>query len=263
MKRTLTLLALTATLLGCMTLEKRIDRIRFGENPYQQPPFYARYLDPANPSDQQILQLLDVLRTYPGSAAAHNELGALLTAKGFPNDAEREYQRAVAADRDFYQAWYNLGLVRESNGDLAGAIRALQQTLDLKAGHPQAHFQLGLLYEKKGENERALHHYVRAFTINQALLDIRNNPRLVDTKLVELAVLEMYANDHVRRSIRFQPTPADYVQPGSIPEPPEAPSPQPAPQDIVPPAPPVTDQSQQPVPPPATAQPPPTPPPQP
>lgn len=251
MKRTMAMILVAAALTGC-SISEQIDRVRYGSNPYDESPFYARYLDPSNPKDRQILTLLEVLRAAPQNAAAHNELGTFLADKRFPNDAEREFQRAIAADEDFHPAWFNLGLIREAKGDQSGAIRALKRTVELKSGHDRAHFELGLIYEKRGQTERAVKHFAKAFTINPALLDIRQNPRIVDTNLVDRALLVIYPTTYARRSARYEGPPADYIPPGSIPEPEPAPSEQPSPSDIVSPVPPVTEPSQQPALPPPT-----------
>ena len=243
--RSLFVVVLVAGFSGCQSIAHRVDQVRNIGDSYDAP-FYTRYLDPADPNDRQIQQLVEVLRADAKNAAAHNELGMLLVRKRFPNDAEREFERAIRADREFYPAWFNLGLLRQTKDDVPGAINALRKTVDLKPGHDRAHFELGLIYEKLGQNNRAVDHYVRAYTINPALLDIRQNPRVVDTELEDRALLRMYPATYARRSARYQAAPPDYVQPGSIPEPDAAPSEQPNPADIVTPAQPVTEPSQQP-----------------
>ncbi|HEX2062687.1 MAG TPA: hypothetical protein VHK90_18240, partial [Thermoanaerobaculia bacterium] len=93
------------------------------KNPYENP-FYAKYLNTGSALDAQISRTLEALRADPDSPELHNMLGALLVEKGFPKDAEREFERAVNADRKYFPAWYNLGLVRASRGDELGARRA-------------------------------------------------------------------------------------------------------------------------------------------
>jgi hypothetical protein len=73
------------------------------------------------------------------------------------------------------------------------------------------------------------------------------NPRIVDSKLVDLALIKMYPGTQAKQSMSFQPT-GNYVQRNL-----EAVSTQPAPQDIITPVPPATDPSRQ-VPPPAPGQ---------
>jgi tetratricopeptide (TPR) repeat protein len=232
----------TAALLtfGCA----EIAELRGDRDPYADP-FYAKYINTGSQLDLAIGQALNAVRANPKSARAHNELGMLLVQKGFPKDAEREFERAVDADSHFYPAWYNLGLVRTNRGDDLGARHAFYRTINYKPGHGEALFQLGLIEEKREHMDKAVKLYAKAFRINPSLLSVRVNPRILDSKLTHLALIELYPNKHWRESIQFQGTPSSYREPVAL----EAPSPQAPPQKIVPPAPPVTDPSQQPTPP--------------
>lgn len=240
---------------ACVRTQGFLDRKLNGDNPYEETPFYARYLSPESSLDREIAQQLNILKANPRSAVAHNEMGSLLTLKGFPKDAEVEFIRAISGDPKFHPAWYNLALIRESGGDMAGAMSALRKTLDLKPGHPAAHFQLGLLLERRGRDEAAVEHYARAIKINHVMLDPRVNPRVVDTKLLDRALLRNYPTEHARRAIRFQSTPSEYVPPDAAQKPsdetPAAVSPQAPAKDIVTPSAPVTDPATQ-TPPPST-----------
>lgn len=247
MKR-LVVTALTAVLLfGCKSLQNH----PFSHNdPYAKRMFYEKYLNPGDPSDAQILQTLAAVRANPKSAALHNQLGQLLRQKGFPNDAEAEFERAVDADKRYYPAWYNLGLIREARGNYVGARFAFGRTIHYKPGHAAALFQMGLMEEQRSNKDAAIDYYAKSFTINHEMLDVRVNPRILDSKLVDLALLKAYPNDHARESMQFQNAPD--VSYGPPPTPGPAVTPQPAAKDIVTPAAPVTN--------PAAQQPPPKPP---
>jgi tetratricopeptide (TPR) repeat protein len=216
-------------------------------NAYENP-FYAKYLNTGSRLDAEISQTLAALRQNPDSPELHNTLGSLLVEKGFPKDAEREFERAVNLDSDFYPAWYNLGLVRAARGDELGSKRALSRTVDLKPGHAAALFQLGLVEEQRGHRDRAVELYAKAFTINPALLEVDVNPRILDTKLTHLALLQMYDRKHARDSMQFQGGSSS-----ATPQPQAAPSPQPPAETIVAPAAPVTDPAMQSTPAPAPA----------
>jgi len=242
MKRTfLFALAIVATA-GCAA----IDNIgRDDKNAYENP-FYAKYLNTGSQLDTDINRTLESLRQNPDSAEAHNRLGAMLVEKGFPKDAEREFERSIDADDDYYAAWYNLGLVRAAHGDELGARRAFKQTVDLKPGHAAALFQLGLVEEKRHHRDRAVELYAKAYSINPALMDVRVNPRILDSELMHLALLKMYPNQHSRRSMQFQGGPAAAAAPAApATTTQEAPSPQQPASSIVTPVAPVTDPSQQ------------------
>jgi tetratricopeptide (TPR) repeat protein len=193
-------------------------------NPYQRTLFYAKYLTPGNPLDDQISATVNGLRADPHSAPLHNQLGQLLSQKGFPKDAELEFERAVNEDRRFYPAWYNLALLRSARSDYAGARIAFGHVLHYKPGHSAALFQMGLMEERRGDYDAAIADYAKAFSINHALLDVKVNPQILDSKLVAYALIKAYPNEHTRESMLFQGTPAGYGQPGNK-VPPPAPSP--------------------------------------
>jgi tetratricopeptide (TPR) repeat protein len=216
-----------------------IRDLRTDDAPYDNP-FYAKYLNTGSMLDAQISQTLAGLRENPNSPELHNQLGALLVDKGFPQDAEREFESAVNANRKFFPAWYNLGLVRAANGDKIGARRAFRRTVSLKPGHAPALFQLGLVEEKNHHSDRAIRLYAKAYAINPALLRVDVNPRILDSKLTHLALIRMYPAGHSKQTMQFQGIPSYGVS--SAPATPSpAPSPQPAPKDIVTPAAPATE----------------------
>jgi tetratricopeptide (TPR) repeat protein len=239
MKRLLILTVAALAMTGCAELFERNDNL------YDNP-FYAKYLNTGSALDAQIQKTLEALRQNPGSPRLHNDLGMLLVQKGFPKDAEREFERSVNADGDFYPAWYNLGLVRAARGDEQGAGRVFRRTVANKPGHAAALFQLGLIEEKSGDVEKAVKHYAKAYSINPALMDVRVNPRIVDSRLTHLALIENYPKKHAKDSMQFHGVPSGYREP--MPEP--ALSPEAPPQKIVPPTPAPTDPTQ--LPPPVT-----------
>jgi tetratricopeptide (TPR) repeat protein len=237
MKRILILAAAALMTVNCAA----VRNIGHDENPYENP-FYAKYLNTGSSLDAAITRTLEALRETPDAPELHNQLGAMLVEKGFPKDAEREFERAVNANRKYHPAWYNLGLVRASRGDELGARRAFSETVDLKPGHAAALFQLGLVEEKRKHTDRAIALYAKAFAINPALLDVDVNPRILDSALTHLALLRNYPDEHTRRSMQFQGAAVAPRDPQVQAQP--APSNEPPPQKIVPPAAPATDPSQ-------------------
>ena len=241
MKR-LPLIAVAAILAAGCSLTKAHTR-QSPKNAYANP-FYMRFVNPAVPLDAAIQRDVQILRANPDSAVTHNDLGQLLVQKGFPKDAEVEFERAVNADRRMYPAWYNLGLARAARNDSIGARFAFDRTLYYHPGDAWAHFQAGLLAEQRGDMEGALDHYSKAILRNHSLLDVKVNPRILDSKLIHLALIRAYPNEHARDTMLFQGTPAGYGERNSAAEPPAV-SPQPAAEKIVTPAPPLTDPSRQ------------------
>jgi tetratricopeptide (TPR) repeat protein len=235
MQRFLIFVVAALMLFGCASTGNQT------KNPYAHRLFIEQFLDPANPLDAKIQRTLKDLRANPRSAALHNELGQLLRQKGFPKDAEVEFERAVNVDPRLFPAWYNLGLVRQARGDYLGARFAFLRTIHYRKGHSAALFQLGLMEEQRSNTDAAVAYYAKAFSINHSLLDVRVNPRILDCKLVDLALLRLYPNDHARDSTQFEPAPPGYAQANAEPEL----SPQPPASAIVTPTAPITNPAQQ------------------
>lgn len=234
MKQTLLALLFVFGAAQCTWTHSMVDRVKHGENAYLDAPYYTRYLNTGSRADQQIREHLAALAENPDSAPLHNELGALLADKQLLNDAETEFRRAIAADRRYYPAWFNLAQTREARGNFSGAERAYGDTLDVKPGHPDAHFRLGLLLERRGKHDAAIDHYARAIKINRQILDVRKNPRVIDSQLLHLALLALYPEEHARRSVGMEGTPAGWVDKSVAQE--ESDSPEASPEEIVAPA---------------------------
>jgi len=241
MKRLLVTLTAALLVAGCAAVQKYQHHT---DNPYERPIFYTRYLNPNTPLDAAIQRDINALRANPNNAALHNELGQYLAQRGFQRDAETEFERAVNADRKFWPAWYNLGVIRAARGETVGARYAYNRTLHLKPGHSEALFQEGLMEERAGHREEAIEMYAKAISINHQLLDVRRNPRILDSSLIHLALLRAYPNEHTREAMIFQATPPNYGQ-RSVPAAEAAPSPQAPADKIVTPAPPITNPATQ------------------
>lgn len=234
MKKLLLAAAAAIAVAGCASMHG----LHSDKNPYDKPQFYQRYLNPADPFDARIQRTVDALRANPNSAPLHNELGQLLVQKGFPNDAEKEFTRAIHADRNFYPAYYNRAQLRSGQGDFMGARSDFLTTVRHKPGHAEALFALGLMEEQHQHESAAIKYYAKAITINHSLLDVRVNPRVLDSKLIPFALLKAYPNLHAKDAIQLTGAPPQYN--GMAVQQP-APSPQPTATQIVPPAAPVTD----------------------
>jgi tetratricopeptide (TPR) repeat protein len=92
---------------------------------------------------------VDVLRRDPRNALAHYHLGFAYGITGQRDKEIQEYQRALALGLNLFDLFLNLGLARLERGDLVAATEAFQSACGL-SGRPDAHFDLGLVYERRG-----------------------------------------------------------------------------------------------------------------
>jgi tetratricopeptide (TPR) repeat protein len=112
------------------------------------------------------------LEDCPGSPEIRDELAAhLLAERKDLREALRLSEEAVALGRDEIRHLHTLGEIRLSLGDEAGAAEAYQAMLALDPENPEAHLEIGLLHEVRGEVREAEEHFVESLKSDPA------NPR--------------------------------------------------------------------------------------
>jgi tetratricopeptide (TPR) repeat protein len=112
------------------------------------------------------------LEDCPGSPEIRDELAAhLLAERRDLHEALRLSEEAVALGRDEIRHLHTLGEARLAMGDEAGAAEAYSAMLALDPENPEAHLELGLLYEARGEAREAEEHFVESLKSDPA------NPR--------------------------------------------------------------------------------------
>ncbi len=156
---------------------------------------FERYLHADRPADRAILGYLE--RDRQGTATSRDlaELGVLLLAKGFPKDAERYLRKAIAKDRDNFEAIYRLGLVLQRQGAHRQAIRCYKKVVAMRPGHAYARFMLAMAEEQAGRRRAAIRDYAKAFRFTPELADYAKNPLLYDSKLQTEAQLVRYRQE--------------------------------------------------------------------
>ena len=87
--------------------------------------------------------------------AARLNLAAQLLERGELQEAEALCQRATAVAPEIGLGWYNLGLIRRRQGDLAGALEAYQEARRVQPDHPETHQNLAVALLLGGDIEGA------------------------------------------------------------------------------------------------------------
>jgi Flp pilus assembly protein TadD len=85
-----------------------------------------------------------------------NDLGTLLVHERRGHEAEQCFRKAIAIEPDFSKAWSNLGQLLKTEGDKAGALKALEQALKTHADPGDAYslaFSLETLGDRRHANE--------------------------------------------------------------------------------------------------------------
>jgi tetratricopeptide (TPR) repeat protein len=99
------------------------------------------------------------LAERPTEPEYHFHLADALYRLGNRPGAIERYYAAVEHDRDFIEAWTQLGCVLAEHGDVEAAQQAFGAALDRHPDYPDAHFHLAQLLERSGDAEAARGHW--------------------------------------------------------------------------------------------------------
>ena len=115
--------------------------------------------------DQAIVQYQEALEIEPGYALARTNLGLALAARGRVDEAIAQYQEALQIKPDLADARNNLGTALAGNGQLNEAVVQYEKALEIRPDYAQAHNNLGKALADLGQVDRAIAHYRKALEI--------------------------------------------------------------------------------------------------
>ncbi len=126
---------------------------------------------------------LDSAKKSPGSADAHNNLGAALIDMGMYDKAQEETSQAVALKPYFAEAHNNLGISLFHLGSNDKALAEFLQAVDLKPDYGEAYDNLGVAYAKIGQYNLAVGAFLNALKCNPFPDDTYKNLGIAYTNL--------------------------------------------------------------------------------
>jgi len=174
-------------------------------------PMFVRWLVMDDPGDETIRDYWERAEREELDPPALVDLGTMLFYRGYPKDAVRYFKRALDLDPDLYEAWFRIGLVEHSEGNLDNAQQAYKKCLKKLTGHGWCNFYMGLLEEQLGHGSDAMYYYRRALKFAPELANPRVNPEVMASKLM----LGVQLQDQDRR--RFKDSlPMPYLEPGKV-----------------------------------------------
>ena len=118
--------------------------------------------------------LADASEKLPRSIALHNARGDVALKSGRVADAKREFIAAIAIDKTFTPSRFRLATALRRNREYDAAEAALTQVVETDPEYPGLTLERGLLFEARGDTDKALSMY------NEAL---KKAPDDVDLKL--------------------------------------------------------------------------------
>ncbi len=115
----------------------------------------------------------DYLTKKPDDAQVHFNLGFTYTAMQRPDDARREYEKAISLDPKMGAAYLNLGITLLAVEPKAAA-EPLTTAVELLPQDAHAKYLLGLALERDGKAAAAIEQYQAAATLDQKNVGIQN-----------------------------------------------------------------------------------------
>ena len=122
--------------------------------------------------EDAMAKLRRVLELDPQSPRAEDNLGLALDMVGRAEEAQAEFAKAVALNRNLKQPspWpaHNLGYLLLRLDKLDAAEKALRESLGYDPGFAQAHYHLGRVLEKQSRDAEAIAEYKEAISLDPA-----------------------------------------------------------------------------------------------
>jgi tetratricopeptide (TPR) repeat protein len=110
----------------------------------------------------------EILKLDPTYAAAYINLGTILFHQRNFFLAEELYRRATEVDGGYVLAFFDLGNVLDELQRPDESIAAYRQAVVLSPRYADAHYNLALAYERKGERRQALRHWEAYIKLDQS-----------------------------------------------------------------------------------------------
>jgi len=145
---------------------------------------------------------IQLLGQRPEAAYPHYLLAIIYSDEAQVNKAAAELKQAVSLQPDFAEAWSDLGTVRKTLLDDAGALAAFEKAVQLAPNDPVAQTRLGSELLGQGKAHEAVPHLEEAERLgpeNQSALYNLHRALLLDGHAQEAEAVKQRLNDLLRR----------------------------------------------------------------
>lgn len=112
-----------------------------------------------NSLDMAIEQAREEIEKKPSSAEDRVALGYLLLKKGLNEEAGKAFDEALSLNGRYHDALTGKGIILERMGEDQEAEKLLRQALVLNPNPVRTYYELGRLYEKRGDFAQAITEY--------------------------------------------------------------------------------------------------------
>ncbi len=112
---------------------------------------------------------IEIVKNDQNNKYAYYNLGLIDQTNGDLESAANEYSLALTIDSAYYPALYNLGIIRETSGNNSEAIGLYEKAIAASPDYARAHLKLGRLLKETGEVARGEAEIATAIELDPAI----------------------------------------------------------------------------------------------
>ncbi len=106
--------------------------------------------------DCAIEKYLQVIEIDPEFYQAYYQIGVIEARRGNNTYAIENYKSALEHSPEFYKGWYALGLVQKKDGDIESALVSLQRCVEIHPGYQKGYGAMGDIYISQKKYDEAI-----------------------------------------------------------------------------------------------------------
>jgi tetratricopeptide (TPR) repeat protein len=120
-------------------------------------------------------------------------------------EAIQEYEHLLRTYPESKSAWNNLGSANRALGKMNDALNAYKKALDQDPRYGLAYYNIGAVYDHMGYYDKALKNYSVAIRYDPTLTDSKRNPQVVTNKRLYAVLLQNYVESAGSLALPLEP----------------------------------------------------------
>lgn len=118
--------------------------------------------------DFALMDFKTALQWDPDTRFIHDNIGLALEYMGNIQGAKKEYELSIDKEPKYFDAYYNLGRLYTYEHNNSKALRYLKKALEFEKEISDIYFFIGLNLEEQGKKDKALNHYKQALSLGHS-----------------------------------------------------------------------------------------------